>query len=429
MNFKDNFNSIINNLLGDKDNYSLEARIFHAVTILAVFVAIINMVMNFVLGLISSGYVMIPLIGILILGYYLSKYKNKLDIAVAIFAIVFNLLCGATYFFSEGSGSVNLFTFILVIFLLSFLSSKKQFRIWIPLTIIHVIVLFVLEYFNPDLVEVFYKDKKNRLLDVAQTWIEVAGMIALITMYIQNNYNTEKELAKSRLVALEETNDTKNKLFSIVAHDLRAPLASIENYLSVLSKVDLSTEEKKTIEQSLLSSTKQTSEMLQNLLYWSKDQMLGISVNLNAINLLDTLNHTIALQQTIALEKNIDLQHSIDPNLKVVADPDMLQLIVRNLLNNAVKFSLPGGEIRLMADLEANQCVIKISDNGIGINVGEGKDIFSVKHRGNYGTQKEKGVGLGLVLAKNYIELQRGQIWYQNNPNGGTTFFISLPSS
>ncbi|MGF1924521.1 MAG: sensor histidine kinase, partial [Bacteroidia bacterium] len=222
---------------------------------------------------------------------------------------------------------------------------------------------------------------------------------------------------------------TKNKLFSIVAHDLRAPLASIENYLSVLSKVDLSAEEKKTIEQSLLSSTKQTSEMLQNLLYWSKDQMLGISANLNAINLLDTLNHTIALQQTIALEKNIDLQHSIDPNLKVVADPDMLQLIVRNLLNNAVKFSLPGGEIRLMADLEVDQCVIKISDNGIGINVGEGKDIFSVKHRGNYGTQKEKGVGLGLVLAKNYIELQRGQIWYQNNPNGGTTFFISLPSS
>jgi two-component system sensor histidine kinase/response regulator len=396
---------------------------------LAILTASINMVVNFSIGLILYGFIVIPLIGILFLGYYLSRYKNKLNFAVSIFAIAFNVICGITYFSSEGSGSVNLFTFILIVFLLSFLTSKKQFRIWIPLTILHVIVLFILEYFYPNLAVPLYSSKQNKLIDVAQTWVEVAGMIAIITIYIQNNYNYEKELAKSRLVALEEINNTKNKLFSIVAHDLRAPLASIENYLTVLNNIDLSPKEKKAIEQSLLTSTKQTSEMLQNILYWSKDQMLGITVNLSTVNLSNVLKHTIALQRTLAQEKNIELKATIDPSLQVIADPDMLQLIVRNLLNNAIKFSSPGGEINLIAGLENKKCLIQISDTGVGISETDGADIFSIKHQASYGTQKEKGVGLGLILAKNYIELQNGEIWYKNNPYRGTTFFITLASS
>ena len=421
--------SLIHNALGDNLSYSLEARIFHGVTLLAVFTASINMVINFSIGLILYGFIVIPLIGVLLFGYYLSRYKNKLNVAVSIFAIAFNILCGVTYFSSEGSGSVNLFTFILIIFLLSFLTSKKQFRIWIPITILHVIVLFILEYFYPELAKPLYSSKQNKLIDVAQTWIEVAGMIALITMYIQNNYNKEKELAKSRLTALEEINDTKNKLFSIVAHDLRAPLASIENYLSILNQVNLTSEEKKTIEQNLLASTKQTSEMLQNILYWSKDQMLGITVNLSVINLIETLIHTITLQQMLAEEKGIKLDYIINSDLHAVADSDMLQLIVRNLLNNAIKFSSSGGEIILKASQENNKCLIQITDTGTGINDKENLDIFSLKHKGSYGTQNEKGVGLGLLLAKNYIELQNGEIWYKNNIDKGVTFYISLPSS
>lgn len=349
-----------------------------------------------------------------------------MNIAIGIFAVVFNLLCGATYFATEGSGSVNLFTFILIIFLLSLLMSKKQFRIWIPLNILLVIGFFVLEYFYPELVKPLYPDQRHRLVDIAQTWVEVAGMIALITMYIQNNYNREKELAKSRLIALEEINETKNKLFSIVAHDLKAPLASVENYLSLLNKIDLDPEEKKTIEQNLLTSTRQTSAMLQNILHWSKDQMQGITVNLSPIPLLQTLHQTILLQQTLASEKNIELDYSIDNETWVIADPDMLQLIVRNLLNNAIKFSSAGSQIKLSTQQEANKCILKIADTGIGISEEDHFNIFSLKNKGTYGTDQEKGVGLGLMLAKTYIEQQNGEIWFESNLNIGTTFFVSL---
>ncbi|RZK39520.1 MAG: HAMP domain-containing histidine kinase [Pedobacter sp.] len=413
-------------VIGDEKS-SLEAKIFHSVTMLAILMAIINMAINFWIGLLIYGLLIIPLVAVLIFGYYLSKYKNKLNTAVSIFAFTFNLLCGITYFASGGSESVNLFTFILIVFLLSFLSSKKQFKIWVPITILHVVVLFTLEYFFPELPKPLYATEHAKLIDVAQTWIEVACMIALIMMYIQNNYHKEKELAHSRLITLEEINETKNKLFSIVAHDLRAPLASIENYLSVLSKIDLSAEEKKGIEQSLLSSTKQTSEMLQNILSWSKDQMFGITVSIAEINLHESLSHTISLHRMIAEEKNIQLNAVIPIHIKVLADSDMLQLIVRNLLNNAIKFSQPETEISLNCSTDDHHCTIEISDQGIGIdNTSADDDIFSVKHKTSYGTNNEKGVGLGLMLAKNYIELQQGKIWYQSNINGGTSFFISL---
>ena len=228
------------------------------------------------------------------------------------------------------------------------------------------------------------------------------------------------------MIALEKVYETKNILFSIVAHDLRAPLASVENYLSQLNNLDLNAEEKTTIEQHLLVSTRQTSEMLQNILYWSRDQMEGITANLNPVFLYETLSQTLKLQQTLAGEKNILLTYHIDPLLKVVADVDMLELIVRNLLNNAIKFSLPDSEITVDTFEKENKCVIAISDNGIGINDENVKDLFSLKNKGSFGTHNEKGIGLGLVLAKTYIELQQGDIWFTNNTTGGTTFYVSL---
>jgi len=383
--------------------------------------------MNFFLGLILYSMVMGLIIITLFLGYYLSRYKYKHSLAIGIIALVSNFVCSITYFATEGSESVNLFTFILIIFLLSVLTSKKQFKIWIPLNLVLVASLFLLEYHYPNLVKPLYTSRNHKLIDIAQTWMEAAIMIALITTYVRNNYNREKALANNRLLELQEINNTKNKLFSIVAHDLRAPLASVENYLSLLNKIDLETEEKKAIEQNLLASTKQTSEMLQNILHWSKDQMQGITASLTELSLDETLAHTISLQQNLAKEKNIQLNYKITNNIKVIADSDMLQLIIRNLLNNAIKFTSPGGDINLNATADTNTCTIAIEDNGIGISEEERLQVFSLKNKGTYGTQQEKGVGLGLMLAKTYTELQNGKIWFESNSIGGTTFFVNIP--
>lgn len=416
-------------LVGDELHYSLECRIFNAVSILAAVVASFNAIINFAIGLDLYGYLMLPLIAVLLFGYYLSRYKDKLNIAIGIFAISFNLLCGGTYFAAEGSQGVNLFTFIIIIFIISVVTPKKQFWIWIPLNFIFLAMLLTLEYLNPEMVKTIYVDQRHRLIDTAQTFFEVVLLISIITMYLKKNYNREKELAKNRLIALEISNETKTKLFSIVAHDLKAPLSSIENYLSLLNEMDISSLEKVKIEKQLLSSTKQTSEMLHNILSWAKNQMDEITVKLAPIDIYETLKYTVDLQKSMAREKEITLSFLTDKKLTVIADPDMLQLIVRNLLNNAIKFSLPGTEVVLSISSRNGKCIISVKDKGIGIAKDQQTLIFSLKRNATYGTNKEKGVGLGLKLTKTYVELQNGKIWLESELNKGTNFFVSLDLS
>lgn len=413
-------------LVGKPLKYSLEARVFHVVVLIAVLTATINMTINFYIGLTFYGLIVIPLIGILIYGYYLSRYQNRLAWAVNIFAFIFNLMCGMTYFASEGSSSVNLFTFILIIFILSFICSKKQALVWVPLTILHVMLLFVAEWLNPELAKPLYQNKSDRLIDVAQTWIEVSVMIAVITMMIQKAYQRQKEHAQNNLIRLEQANEAKTRLFSIISHDLRAPLQNIEQYLNMIGDTQFEAEEKQTIEQQLLNSTRQTSEMLQNILIWSKQQMSGTVARLSSIDLDECLKSTIAFAQILASEKQIELNYRFTAGDRVIADTDMLQLVVRNLLHNAIKFSFPKGEIQISAYLQDSNCIIQIRDNGIGIK-GSAQEVFSKGYQRSYGTNHEIGVGLGLMLAKDYMLMQNGKIWFDSVVGEGTVFYISLP--
>lgn len=415
-----------NKLIGS-ERAALEHKIFNGVSIFAIFTATLNCIINFWLGLEFYAFLMLPIILVLIIGYYLSRYKFKLSISVVIFSISFNALCAATYFSSNASHGVNLYTFILIIFLLTIVSPKKLSWVLVPLNIILLAGLIYVEYTHPFIVKSIYANEKVRLLDISQTLFEIIIMITMITFFMKNSYNKERALAKKSLEELEKSNETKKKLFSIVAHDLKSPLASIENYLYLLSMVELDAKEKAEIEKNLLSSTRQTSEMLQNILVWSNEQMDGVTVKLKKLNIHETLINTIALQNNLALEKEIKLNYEPNDQLYAIADTDLLQLVVRNLLNNAIKFSPNGASIQLVTKEDHHNCLISISDTGIGISEAEKPFVFSLKNTVTFGTNKEKGVGLGLKLAKTYVELQNGKIWFESEVGKGTTFYISLP--
>ena len=184
--------------------------------------------------------------------------------------------------------------------------------------------------------------------------------------------------------------------------------------------------EKESIKKDLLNSTIYTQQMLSNLLSWSKTQMHGVKVNGVKVNVKDVLKSTFQIHQTIAAEKGIHLANQLKPDVYIIADTDMLQLVVRNLISNAIKFTSPGGEIIISSDVVDDECRIMIKDNGIGIPFEEQANIFSLKVNSVYGTKNEKGVGLGLVLCKEFTELQNGKIGFESKPGIGSIFYISF---
>jgi two-component system sensor histidine kinase/response regulator len=141
---------------------------------------------------------------------------------------------------------------------------------------------------------------------------------------------------------------------------------------------------------------------------------------------LQTLDSTLQIFKAIAREKAIELEYNLSNAICVIGDCDMLQLVLRNLIMNAVKFTHPDGKIMIDAVVENDTCIISVHDNGVGMPPSKQATLFSLTAGSTVGTGNEKGAGLGLVLCREFIELQGGKIWCTSKQNEGTTFFISL---
>lgn len=169
--------------------------------------------------------------------------------------------------------------------------------------------------------------------------------------------------------------------------------------------------------------------MLGNLLAWSRSQLKGGNIELKPLSVIDTLDLAYTLHHENARNKGVSLHIMAPDSLYVMADQEMLQVVIRNLVNNAIKFTPEGGLIQLNAVENEEGIEITIRDNGVGIQDNKKKEIFSLNIRATQGTQNEKGIGLGLLLCKEYIERQHGSIRFESDHDSGTTFYIQLPKA
>jgi signal transduction histidine kinase len=275
---------------------------------------------------------------------------------------------------------------------------------------------------------------KNRYIDILSSYAVTLVCTYLITNYLRKNYDREKRNAEDRAdkidmqnINLEQLNQKKDKLFSIIAHDLQSPLNSIITTLHLIAEYDLKEDEKKMLGDELLTLTKNTSNMLTNLLTWSKMQMDGRGVRLSSVHVYDVVERVLSIQKILADKKSVSLTSRVDPSVYVTADNNMLELIIRNLVNNAIKFTPAGGQVTINLQITNTHCQLMVTDNGIGIDPEQKEEIFSLKTQSTYGTNNEKGIGLGLVLCRELLTLQDGKLWYESTPGKGTTFYASIP--
>jgi two-component system, sensor histidine kinase and response regulator len=228
---------------------------------------------------------------------------------------------------------------------------------------------------------------------------------------------------------MEMLNTTKDKFFSIVAHDLKGPLNSLSSFSNLLATdlPRLSPQEIKIIAQELNKSVKNTSRLTENLLTWARLQMNSLHHYPAHVDLSKLLEDNLSLFLSTAQQKDIQLYTLSPPGLKVFADESQVRFILRNLTANALKFTRTQGFVRISAHLENEEVKIAVTDNGVGITTEVIERIFRIdsKHS-TIGTAGEKGTGLGLVLCKEFVEKNGGRIEVSSEPGKGSTFAVYL---
>ena len=258
-------------------------------------------------------------------------------------------------------------------------------------------------------------------------------LIILILLYIVFRSGAERKkvnlVLHNQKKELEELNQTKDKLFAIVAHDLRSPMASLQGILYMINSDSLSLKEIKELVISLEPTLQKNINTLDDLLAWARKQMSGISINPQNIDAKPVIDDIISKQLFEIGAKQLTVSNHIPNQTIAFVDLNAFKLIIRNLLSNSIKFTPPSGSIEFFSTEENGSIIFSIKDTGIGIPENLKDSIFTDKSKSRNGTNLEIGNGFGLSLCKDFAVRMNGDIYFESKENAGTTFFLELPKS
>ncbi len=270
--------------------------------------------------------------------------------------------------------------------------------------------------------------------------IIVLIIFAIITFFIkraekiQKKLNAElqarKEILEEHEAALVDSNDTKTKLFSIIGHDLRGPIGSLQGLLQMFSDGEMTKDEFFQFIPKLKSDVDHIYFTLNNLLSWGNSQMNGSTVKPSVFALESLVDDNINLLSELAKSKSIKITSELSGNTLIWSDSNQIDIVIRNLISNALKFTPENGMITIKAEEKNDLWEVSVRDTGVGMDKVTIEKLF--KKNSNittYGTNNEKGTGLGLSLCKEMVEKNGGTIWVESVLRKGSTFFFTLPKA
>lgn len=310
----------------------------------------------------------------------------------------------------------------------------------------------------------FESEKKQRQIDVQQKQQEVlasellrerqfrnsiiAALVSVVLAFIvfiylftqnkriaQSLIKQKKELEQTTREILKQKeelgqlNNVKDRFFSIISHDLRNNLTTMKLYFDLVGNPDyVPDEDNAALTKQISSSVENTIDLLENLLVWAQAQIKGVDFNPHQLDVSALVQDNINLLSGTAHHKNITLVNNTQAGLSVFADVDMINLVVRNLISNAIKFTYAGGMVNISAESKGNMVELEIADNGVGIGKESMDKMFTkTQNPTTLGTGNEKGTGLGLLLCKEFVERNGGQITVKSTEGKGSIFTVSLP--
>lgn len=252
----------------------------------------------------------------------------------------------------------------------------------------------------------------------------IAALLATLSIVFWRMRQWQVKEAKT----LQEVNQLKSKLFSVISHDLRGPISNLQSLLDMLTKEIITPTEFKDILVKLKSRLNVSQSTLENLLNWSLSQMEGIRTQKTTFNIVSVIEDVVHLSEETAVKKQIVMDIKTDGELMVNADVNQVNLILRNLLHNAIKFSQQSGHVLIMVNRLNRLCKVSVIDKGLGMTTNEISMVLaSNEYFTKSGTDQEKGTGLGFHLCKDFIRRNGGQVFIESEEGKGTSVSFTLP--
>jgi signal transduction histidine kinase len=257
--------------------------------------------------------------------------------------------------------------------------------------------------------------------------------VGFIYFYIHNKrISSSLKIQNNKLEVqteeLERLNHVKDRFFSIISHDLRNNMTTMKLYFDLMSNKKYKPENIEELTKQIASSVENNIDLLENLLVWASSQIKGLPLKFESLNVFELVNKNIALAASIAHQKNINLINLCNANDIAYADKNTINLVLRNLIVNAIKFTNDEGKITVSSMVSNSLIQISIIDNGVGIDQDKLKQMFTQhENPSTQGTANEKGTGLGLLLCADFIKQNNGTIYAKSEKDKGSVFTFELP--
>lgn len=432
----DNYKNIYTQLVGDEEDFHLQEILFHKTCFIIALLLNVALVNTVILSFWDISLIILTAELVLIVAFWLSRFMNRYLLGWWI-VIIFSYCFIIVNFFLDGG--VEGPTLILSYFSLVFLSATTRSSLQWIWALVHSIVfssLILYVFYIDSSWVIAYESEEIRVIDQILSFIMGAFFISVLFSMVRGAYEKQKEKAiqqhkkiLNNEKELLEANKNLTRILSILAHDVRNPLASIEGYLQLNEVDELSPELRASLNHDLLKLVKGTSYMLDDMLHWSKGQMHGHHAAISEQMLGPWLRPTLEHMEALAKAKNIRLVSNYKSTDRAFLDPNMTTVILRNIIQNAIKFSPPSTEIALSVFISDNNLIIEISDEGIGISEAQMERLFTINSESKIGTKEEQGSGLGLILCKDYTSAQGGDIQVKSEEGKGSTFSVIIPQN
>ena len=438
---------IINLLNLEKtENYSFEQNLFISISLIVSIFTIFAFLFDIILRhdlLMSANSFLASIIYLVI--FILSFRGMDYQKLIPIFISGFVVLLALTYFLFGGYYGGTVLFMLGGIIAITIFSSRATSIFTFSILIFLTMLFFILQYNYPELV-INYNSESERFYDyLISTALSMTAIFFLIYKLV-NKYRIEKELLikeknivenqhniiQDKNIILSESAKMKDKMFSVVSHDLKTPVMAFSEGLLILEEdfAKMSDSEKIGMIRSLRRNAGAINELLDNLLAWSRFQKGKFEKHPSYLRINELIDFSIELYRQRIENKKIIIEKKYHIEPQIWADYNMMSIIINNLISNAIKYSFENSKIIINMEADNGFLAVSIKDHGTGIPENIINDIFKLEgEKSSFGTSGERGVGLGLVLCNEFVSLNKGKIYCESKNGEGSIFYFTVPLS